>query len=142
MLLAAKAIVFAAIGFVVGVVVSFAAYFVFEGLLTGNRLQSSIGDPGVPRALVGGGLYLAVLGLLGLGLGTILRSTAGAIATLFTLLFVPQILAGLLPSSWKTDIGRYLPMEAGAQVFSQHHEIGVVVGGTSLVRPRGRVGLY
>ena len=125
-LLGAKAAVFAAIGLVVGIIVSFAAYFVFEGLLTGDRLRSSVGDPGVVRALIGGGLYLAVLGLLGLGLGAIIRSSAGAIATLFTLLFIPQVLVELLPEAWKTSIGRYLPMEAGDQIFSQHHEAGAL----------------
>jgi hypothetical protein len=57
------------------------------------------------------------LGLLGFGLGTILRATAGSIATLFGLLFVPSILIGLLPSSWQTTIGPYLPMEAGSAIF-------------------------
>ena len=76
--------------------------------------------------LIGGGLYLTVLGLLGLGLGAIIRSSAGAIAALFTLLFVPQVLVELLPQSWKTTIGPYVPMEAGSQIFSQHHEAGAL----------------
>jgi ABC-type transport system involved in multi-copper enzyme maturation permease subunit len=124
LVLAAKAIVFAATGLVVGVAASFAAYFVFQALLSGDDLRSSIGDPGVVRALIGGGLYLAVLGLLGLGLGAIIRASAGAIAALFGLLFVPQILAQLLPQTWKTTVGRYVPMEAGSQIFSQHREAG------------------
>lgn len=126
LVLAAKATVFTATGLVVGIAVSFAAYFVFEGLLAGDRLRSSIGDPGVARAVVGGGLYLAALGLLGLGIGAIIRSTAGAVATLFTLLFIPQILAELLPHAWKVSIGRYLPMQAGSQIFSQHSEAGAL----------------
>ena len=40
------------------------------------------------------------------------------IAALFGLLFVPQILAELLPQTWKTTVGRYVPMEAGSQIFS------------------------
>ena len=132
LLLAAKAIVFACTALVVGVVASFAAYFVFQALLTGDSLRSSIGDPGVVRALIGGGLYLAILGLLGLGLGAIIRSSAGAIAALFTLLFVPQILVELLPSAWKTTVGRYVPMEAGSQIFSQRHEAGALGPWTGL----------
>ena len=76
LVLAAKAVVFAATGLVVRVVASFAAYFVFQALMSGDDLRSSIGDPGVVRALIGGGLYLAVLGLLGLGLGAILRASS------------------------------------------------------------------
>lgn len=39
---------------------------------------------------------------------------------------VPQILVLLLPQSWKTTIGRFVPMEAGSQIFSQHHEPGAL----------------
>lgn len=131
-LLTAKAAVFTGTALVVGIVASFAAYFVFQALLTGNTFRSSIGDPGVVRALIGGGLYLAILGLLGLGLGTIIRSSAGAIAALFSLLFIPQILIQLLPPTWKTTIGRYVPMEAGSQIFSQHHEAGALSPWTGL----------
>src|SRR5260370_9407967 len=42
-------------------------------------------------------LYLAVLGLLGLGLGAVIRFSAGAVAVLFGVLFVPSILITLLP---------------------------------------------
>jgi hypothetical protein len=126
LVLTAKAIVLAVTALVGGIVASFAAYFVFQWLLTGDSLRSSIGDPGVIRALIGGGLYLAILGLLGFGLGIIIRSSAGAIASLFGLLFVPQILVELLPSTWKTTIGPYVPMEAGSQIFSQHREAGAL----------------
>lgn len=126
LVLAAKAIVFTATSLVVGIAASFAAYFVFQALLSGDSLRSSIGDPGVVRALIGGGLYLAVLGLLGLGLGAIIRASSGAIAALFSMLFVPQILVELLPQTWKTTVGRYVPMEAGSQIFSQHHEAGAL----------------
>ncbi len=124
--LAAKAIVFAVIALIVGIVSSFAAYFVFQALLSDDSLKSSIGDPGVLRAVTGGGLYLTVLGLLGLGLGAIIRASAGAIATLFGLLFVPPILIGILPTSWQTTIGPYIPMRAGERIYILHsHEAGL-----------------
>jgi len=120
LVLAAKAIVFAVTALVVGILSSFAAYFVFQAFLSDNSLRSSIGDPGVVRAVTGGGLYLTVLGLLGLGLGAIIRVSTGAIAALFGLLFVPPILLQLLPQSWQTTIGPYTPMEAGSQIFIVH----------------------
>ena len=124
--IASKALVFSATTFVVGTAASFGAYLLFQALLSGDALRSSISDPGVLRALVGGGLYFAALGLLGLGLGTIIRASSGAIAALFSLLFIPQILVELLPGTWKTSIGRYLPMQAGAQIFSQRSEPGML----------------
>lgn len=124
LMLGAKAIVFAVTALIVGVVASFAAYFVFQAFLSGDGLRSSIGDPGVLRAVIGGGLYLTVIGLFGLGVGAIIRVSVGAISALFGVVFVPQILAQLLPQSWQSTIGPYVPMEAGSQIFSLHRESG------------------
>jgi ABC-2 type transport system permease protein len=126
LMLAAKAIVFAATALVVGVFASFAAYFVFQAFLSDDSLRSSIGDPGVLRAVTGGGLYLAVLGLFGLGLGAIIRGSAGAIAALFGALFVPRLILELLPRSWQDTIGPYIPMEAGSQIYSLRHDAGAL----------------
>jgi ABC-2 type transport system permease protein len=117
LVLAAKAIVFAAAALAVGISSSFAAWFAFQAFLSDDSLRSAIGDPGVARAVTGGGLYLTVLGLLGLGLGAITRSGAGAIAALFGLLFVPPLLLQLLPQSWQTTVGPYTPMEGGSQIY-------------------------
>lgn len=123
--LLAKIVVFGGCAFAVGVAACFAAFFAFQGLLSGeDSLQTSIGDPGVLRALIGGGLFLAVLGLLGMGLGAILRSSAGAISALMGLLFVPQILVQFLPESSKLAVGKYLLMQAGGQIFAQKPESG------------------
>lgn len=117
LLLAAKVIVFSATALIVGVLTSFAAFFTFQGFLTGDSLSASLGDPGVLRAVTGGGLFLTVLGLLGLGLGAIIRSSAGAIAAVFGLLFVPPFLVDLLPPAWKATVGPYIPMDAGSQIY-------------------------
>lgn len=121
--LAAKAVVLAGVAVGVGVASCFCAFYAFEGTLTVDAMSVSLGDPGVLRAVVGGGLYLTVLALLGLGLGTVLRTSAGAVAALFGLLFVPALLVDLLPSGWRTTLGPYLPMQAGTQVFvARAHE--------------------
>jgi ABC-2 type transport system permease protein len=124
LMLAGKGIVFAAASYLVGTASCLAAYYIFQAQLpSGDSLRTSISDPDVARAVLGGGLYLLVLGLLGLGLGTILRSSAATIATLFGLLFVPMILIELLPHSWQGSVGPYLPMQAGSQIFiATHHD--------------------
>ncbi|WP_256790086.1 ABC transporter permease [Frankia sp. AvcI1] len=123
-LLASKAMVFTGTALIVGITASFAAYFTFQAFLSDDSLRSSLADPGVVRAVAGGGLFLTVLGLLGLGLGAIIRVSAGAIAALFSLLFLPPILLDLLPHSWQTDIGPYIPMNAGGQIYLLHHDDG------------------
>lgn len=125
LVLHAKAVVFTLTALVVGTVSSVGAYYTFQALLpAGDSLRSTINDPGVLRAVTGAGLYLAALGLLGFGLGAIIRSGAGAIATLFGLLFVPPILIDVLPHSWQTIIGPYLPMNAGSDIFITQHQPG------------------
>ena len=70
--------------------------------------------------MIGCALYLAVAGLLGLGLGALLRSTAGGITALFGLLFAVQLVAGFLPGSWANDVGKYTPATAGQAVTTAH----------------------
>ncbi len=102
---------------------SFGAYLIFQALLPGSdAMATSLSDPGVLRAVTGAGLYLAVLGLVGLGLGAVIRFSAGAVAVLFGVLFVPSILITLLPQSWQDTIGPYLPMNAGETIYSVHHQ--------------------
>jgi ABC-2 type transport system permease protein len=126
LVLAAKAIAFAGTALVVGIVACFAAYFVFQIFLSNESLRSSIGDPGVLRAVTGGGLYLTVLGLFGLGLGAITRGSAGAIAALFGVLFVPRLVLELLPHSWQDTVAPYVPLEAGSQIYSLRHDAGAL----------------
>jgi ABC-type transport system involved in multi-copper enzyme maturation permease subunit len=122
MMLAAKAAVFAVTALLVGLLASFVAYFVGQAILSGSAPSSAIGDPNVLRAVIGGGLYLAALGLLGLGLGAIIRASAGAISALFGILFVLPIISALLPQSWQDTINPYLPFNAGRQIFSTTHD--------------------
>ena len=120
--LAAKALVFAVFAVATSTLSAFAAYLAFLAALPAHTLSgTALTAPGVTRAVLGGGLYLTVYGLLGFGLGTLLRSSAGAIATLLGVLFVPPLLLDLLPGSWKTTIGPYIPMQSGSQVFIAAH---------------------
>jgi hypothetical protein len=123
LMLAAKAIVLAAVALGTGIGASFAAYLVFEAFLpAGDAMRTSLADPAVLRAVTGAGLYLAVLGLLGFGLGTVTRSSAGGVSALFGLMFVPSLLAALLPQSGQDTIGGYLPMNAADTVYTVHHQ--------------------
>jgi len=123
LVLAAKTAVFAASSVITGIAACLAAYLIFQAFLpAGDAMRTSLTDPGVARAVAGAGLYLAVLGLLGLGLGTVIRSAAGTVAALFGLLFVPSILITLLPASWQNTAGPYLPMNAGEVIYTVQHQ--------------------
>jgi ABC-2 type transport system permease protein len=123
LLLTAKALVLAATAAVTGIVACLAAYLVFQAFLpAGDAMRTTLAGPGALRAVTGAGLYLTVLALLGFGLGAVFRSSAGAVAVLFGLLFVPTLLTALLPSSWQDTLGPYLPMNAGDAVYTVRPE--------------------
>jgi ABC-2 type transport system permease protein len=111
-----KAIVLALTTMVLCLPAVLAAFLVGQSILSAERLDTALGAPGVARAVVGSALLLGAVGLLGLGLGALLRGTAGAVAGLFGLLFGPQLLSGLLPAAWSDRIYPYLPVPAGAAV--------------------------
>ena len=64
-MLAAKSVVFAVLVFIVGELVAFPSFFIGAAILHG-KAPVALGDPGVLRAVIGSGLYLAVLGLFAL----------------------------------------------------------------------------
>ncbi len=111
-----KAVVFALTTLAVCLPVTLASFLVGQSILSAKRLDVALSHPGVVRAVVGSALYLAAVGLLGLGLGALLRSTAGAVAALLGLLFGPQLVVGMLPGTWSDQLYRYLPVPAGAAV--------------------------
>jgi ABC-2 type transport system permease protein len=122
LVLGAKALVFAAVTLVTGVVSCLVGFFLSQAILSTHHLQTPIGAPGVLRAVIGGGLYLAVLGLLAFGMGAIIRHTAGAISAVFGLILVVPTIALFLPSSWSNEISPYLPSNAGRAIFSVGHQ--------------------
>ena len=76
----------------------------------------SLADPYVLQTVVGTALYLVVLGLLSLGIGALIRKTAGAISAIVGILFVLPVLASFLPGSLEA-IQKYLPSEAGTAII-------------------------
>lgn len=117
LVLAAKAAVFAAATAAVGIAASFAAFFAGQAILSSKGLEAHIGDPGVIRSVIGAGLYLAVVGLLGLGLGALIRRTAGGIAALVGMVLIVPGIVTALPSSWQSTIDPYLPSYAGEAIM-------------------------
>ena len=118
-LFTAKAIVFGVIALVVGEVTSFASFLVGQAIMSTQHVNATLGQPGVLRAVLGGGLFLAVCGLLSYGLGAVLRHTAGAITASIGLLFVIYILSGFLPSSWAVHVDKWIPFNAGGAIWEQ-----------------------
>lgn len=146
-----KSIVFAVVTLAVTVPSTVGAFFIGQSILSGKHLQTTFGQAGVARAVVGAALYLSAAGLLGLGLGALLRNTAAAISTLSGIPFVLPIIVRFLPSSWSDPIDKYLPSSAGQAIthvrpdptaLSPWTGFGVFCGYTVLVLLFAAIGLY
>lgn len=119
---AAKGVVFGAVALAVGLITSFLAFFVGQAILSSQQISTTLGQPGVLRTVIGGGLFLAACGLLSFGIGAMLRHSAGAIATGIALTFVLWILSLFLPgppSGWfgQADLDKWIPFNAGSAIW-------------------------
>ncbi|TDU84460.1 ABC-2 family transporter [Kribbella voronezhensis] len=101
-----KALVLGAVALVFGEVLSLVTFVVAQLGLRSIHLDVSLSDHAALRAVAGAGVYLTALTLLGLGLGAIIRHTAGAVSAIFGLVFVAPLVAANLkgwiawPSNW------------------------------------------
>jgi ABC-2 type transport system permease protein len=101
--LAAKATVVSLVVLTAGLVAAAVSFQVGQWLLRPNGFVApayppvTLADGDVIRAVVGTALYFTAVALLGVGIGTCLRNTAGAISSLLGLLLAPLIVAAFLP---------------------------------------------
>jgi hypothetical protein len=146
--LAAKVVVFGTVAVVVSEIFAFTAFAIGQAILSAKHAvgasaaiaqhahqlgvkvpqnvsaalsssgSASIGQPNVLRAVVGAGLYLAVLGLMALGLATIIRHTAGAISAFVGVVLVLPLIVQALPATLSDAVERYLPANIGLVMFS------------------------
>ncbi|HZE65891.1 MAG TPA: ABC transporter permease [Sporichthyaceae bacterium] len=116
-LLGAKAVVVGAVALLVGELMAFASFFIGQALISGQHAPTaSFSQPGVLRAVLGVGLYIAAIAVLGMGLGALLRSTAGAITSLVALLYVLPGLTAALPQGVRDPLQKYWPTLAGTSI--------------------------
>jgi ABC-2 type transport system permease protein len=108
-LYAAKAVVLTCVTLVVALVTSLASFFIGQAVLASTHAGASITSPGALRSVLFAALFVTCCGLLGFGLGAVIRHSAGAIACLFGLLFVIPLASNVLPASAQRDTLRWLP---------------------------------
>jgi ABC-2 type transport system permease protein len=109
---------------VVGTASSLVAFLVGQAVL-GHR-GVALGAPGALRSVVGVGMYLALLGVLTLGLGTIIRSTVGAVTAFFGLMLILPAVLPAFPASVQNSVGKFLPYNAGQAIFSHTNDPSVL----------------
>jgi ABC-2 type transport system permease protein len=117
MMIAAKGVVFSVVALVVSLVTSFVAFFLGQAIMSSDHISTTLGSPGVLRAVIGGALFLTACGILAFGLGLLLRHSAAGISATVGLLFVLTILVSFLPQSWQNDVDKWIPALAGGQIW-------------------------
>lgn len=112
-LIVAKAAVYGGVALIAGEIISLASFVVGQRIFAGRVPDASLGQPGVLRAVLMAGAYLALICLIALAVGCLLRHTAGAVTAVVALLLVVPAVTSALPQSFQTSIGRYLPEALG-----------------------------
>jgi ABC-type transport system involved in multi-copper enzyme maturation permease subunit len=115
--LAAKGLVLALATLVIGEALSVTSFLLGQAFLNHAGVGLHISDPGVLRAVLGGGLYLMTIALMGFGFGALIRRTAGGLSVFFLVLFALDPLVNLLPTDWRNHVINYLPLNAGSQIL-------------------------
>lgn len=114
--LAAKGIVLAVTLFVASAISVWATAFVTVPIASANHVDASL-DGSVAMPLLGASVYVTLIGLLAFAVGIIVRSTAGAIASVLGLMLVApvivQLVQGFTNAKWLGTLNNVLPQNAG-----------------------------
>ena len=104
------------------------AFLAGQSILGRQHLAVSLGQPGVARAVLLSGLFLALFGLLGMGIGAIVRNTAAAISAYVGVTFLLPLLLQQLSG----NPARYTPVQILANSVSatvpHHNQVSVTLG--------------
>ncbi|MFE2474720.1 ABC transporter permease subunit [Streptomyces sp. NPDC001194] len=111
--LAGKLIVATGLALVVGLVTSFLSFFLGQAIL-GDR-SIGIDAPNVLRAVIGAGLYMAMIALFSMGVATILRSSMLSLGILMPFFFLVSTILGAVSATRK--VAQYFPDQAGSKIM-------------------------
>lgn len=112
----AKLAVTVGVALVLGQLVAFGCFLGTQAILHPVHLGLPVDGPGVPGALAGAGCYLAVIAAVGVGVGALVRSTAGALAAVVVFFFLLPQAVSALPEPWRHRVADTLPATAAQQI--------------------------
>jgi ABC-2 type transport system permease protein len=91
---------------------------VASAVFAGSDIAANLLDADVILPILGSALYLGLVALFALGVGTMLRSSAGGIATVVGVLLVLPLVLQMIPADWVADVLPYVLSTAGVGMFS------------------------
>ena len=108
---------------VLGLVTSTAMFLIGQAVLGAYGMPTAtLADSDAQRMVFGLGLATAYFPLIGVALGFLLRSTAGAITSVLGLLWLPQIFGAVVPMWWRENILNLLPSNGVDSLTVAHIE--------------------
>ncbi|WP_104116517.1 ABC transporter permease [Arthrobacter sp. B1805] len=118
--LLAKTVIIAVVAFVVGFVSALVSYLVAQPILRGENLDFALSEDGVLASVINTGTFLALVAVISMSIGILLRNTAGGVVTAVGIFFVLPIIVQLLSgiADWIPDAARFLPADAGEQMVA------------------------
>jgi ABC-2 type transport system permease protein len=117
--LAAKTVVASALALVFGELLAVASFSLTQAILSRHGQGVTLSHPGVPGAVLSAGFVLVVVAVTGVGLGAAIRHTAGAVAALPVVFYLPLALLSL-PAPLNHEIDRFTLPFAAYQVVALH----------------------
>ena len=131
--IAAKAAVVGVVTLLAGELIAFATFFTGQWALSAQHLNVTLAHPGALRGVLAAGFYLAVTAWVGIGLGAVIRHTAGAVTAMVGVVFLLPTIITALPAPWDTRIGRFTVNLAAQQTIAQHPHTGYFPAGPSFL---------
>jgi hypothetical protein len=128
LVLTAKAAVTAAFVFPVALLAAATSFELGQRMFAGKHLQASLGHPGVLRAVVFAALAVSLVAIIGVGLGGLIRHTAGATTALVLVIVGGAVLGQFLPAGLR----QYLPGTALEAAVTVHHSAGLLTPVTAI----------
>lgn len=116
----AKAIILVVVSYLLTLTAAIVTFVISIPIMASYDIDMSLGMDGVLYSIIMGGVYIAGVSLAGLSLGTLMRSSAGAILVLVVLFFLLEIaspLLGLVPGEFWKYVGQYTPSVAGGRML-------------------------
>jgi ABC-2 type transport system permease protein len=121
--LLAKLVLTSAILLVFGLLTTVGMFLVGQAVLGAYGMPvADLGDADARRMVLGLGAVMPFFPIIGLALGVLLRSTAGAITAVLGILWLPQIFGELVPTWWQENVISLLPASGLDSLTVSHIE--------------------
>jgi ABC-type transport system involved in multi-copper enzyme maturation permease subunit len=127
--LAGKSVVVGAVIYVSTLIVNAAGLGIGLGIATARHMAIALPGHQILLSVLAQPVHNVCIALLALGIGVLLRNSAGAITSTFGLMWVLPSIVQLLPFSWTDGLADWLPNQSGAQIWADAADLNAATGG-------------